>query len=53
MTFVRDATKLVEAAGFKPWPATPTKADVSPGSRWYAVNRGRTIVGVRRRDASR
>jgi aspartyl aminopeptidase len=44
MTFVRDATKLVEAAGFKPWPAAPSKADAKPGSRWYAVNRGRTIV---------
>ena len=37
-------TKLVEATGFKPWPAAPAKADVRPGSRWYAVNRDRTIV---------
>jgi aspartyl aminopeptidase len=44
MTFVREATTLVEANGFKKWPAAPTKADVRPGSRWYAVNRDRTIV---------
>lgn len=42
--FVREATRLVEAAGFKPWPASPKKTDVVPGSRWYAVNRGRSIV---------
>ena len=30
MTFVRDATKIIEAAGFKPWPAAPSKADVKP-----------------------
>ncbi len=44
MTFVREAAKLVEAKGFKKWPSTPTKADGRPGSRWYAVNRDRTIV---------
>ena len=44
LTFVRDATKIIEAAGFKPWPEAPAKADVRPGSRWYAVNRDRTIV---------
>ncbi len=44
LTFVREAVKLVEANGFKPWPAAPTKADVRPGARWYAVNRDRTIV---------
>ena len=42
--FVREATKLVEAAGFRAWPSAPRKADVVPGSRWYAVNRGRSIV---------
>jgi aspartyl aminopeptidase len=44
MTFVREALKLVEANGFRKWPAAPTKGDVRPGSRWYAVNRDRTIV---------
>ncbi len=42
--FVREAARLVEAAGFRQWPAEPKKADVVPGSRWYAVNRGRSIV---------
>jgi aspartyl aminopeptidase len=42
--FVREAARLVEAAGFKPWPAAPKKTDVAPGSRWYAINRGRSIV---------
>ena len=42
--FVREAARLVETAGFKPWPARPKKADVAPGSRWYAVNRGRSIA---------
>ena len=44
MTFVREATKLAEAAGFRKWPASPTKADVRPGSRWYAVNRERSVA---------
>ncbi len=44
MGFVRDATRLVEGAGFKPWPKKPTKADVRPGSKWYATNRDRTIA---------
>src|ERR1700752_1495232 len=42
--FVREATTLVEANGFKAWPAAPSKADIRPGSRWYAVNRDRAIV---------
>jgi aspartyl aminopeptidase len=44
LTFVREAIALVEANGFKRWPAKPAKADTQPGSRWYAVNRDRTIV---------
>jgi aspartyl aminopeptidase len=44
MTFVHEAKALVEANGFKPWPASPSRADIRPGSRWYAVNRDRTIV---------
>lgn len=44
MTFVREAVRLAEAQGFRPWPASPTKADVRPGARWYAVNRDRTIA---------
>src|SRR6185436_16910912 len=42
--FVREAVVLVEANGFKRWPASPSKADARPGSRWYAINRDRTIV---------
>lgn len=42
--FVREATAIVEAAGFRPWPRQPARAQVTPGSRWYAVNRHRTIV---------
>src|SRR5215218_5951960 len=44
MTFVREAVKLLDANGFKAWPATAVKGDVRPGSRWYAVNRDRTIA---------
>ena len=44
MTFVREAIKLVEANGFRKWPTAPSRADVRPGARWYAVNRDRTIV---------
>ncbi|MGE3509077.1 MAG: aminopeptidase 1 [Vicinamibacterales bacterium] len=44
LTFVRDVTQMVEAAGFRRWPASPTRAVVTPGSRWYAVNRDRTIA---------
>jgi aspartyl aminopeptidase len=44
MTFVREVVKLVEADGFRRWPASPVKADVRAGSRWYAVNRDRTIA---------
>ena len=44
MTFVREAIRLLDASDFKPWPRNPSKGDVRPGSRWYAVNRERTIV---------
>jgi len=44
MTFVREVIKLLDAGGFKRWPAAPTKADVRAGSKWYAVNRDRTIA---------
>ncbi|MGE4056812.1 MAG: aminopeptidase 1 [Vicinamibacterales bacterium] len=43
-TFVEEATAIVEAAGFRAWPGQPSRDSVRPGSRWYAVNRGRTIV---------
>lgn len=44
MTFVREASKIAEANGFRKWPGNPARADLKPGSRWYATNRGRTIV---------
>lgn len=43
--FVREVSRMLEAGGFKPWPANPQKGAITPGSRWYATNRGRTIVG--------
>src|ERR1700687_5227350 len=46
VTFVQEAARLVEANGFKRWLATPSKADVRPGSPWYAGNRDQTIVAV-------
>jgi aspartyl aminopeptidase len=42
--FVREAVRLLEANGFKPWPAKPSRSDVRAGTRWYAVNRERTIA---------
>lgn len=44
MSFVREAVALLEAGGFKAWPKAPSKADVRPGARWYAINRDRTIA---------
>jgi aspartyl aminopeptidase len=44
LTFVRDVRTLVEAAGFKPWPASPSRGEARPGTKWYATNRDRTIV---------
>jgi aspartyl aminopeptidase len=44
MTFVAEGRRMLEANGFKPWPASPSRADVRPGSRWFAVNRDRTIA---------
>ncbi len=44
MTFVREAVTFGEANGFKPWSPAIKKADLKPGSRWYAINRDRTIV---------
>src|SRR4051794_14721286 len=44
MTFVREVAMRLGAGGFKRWPAAPSKADVRAGSKWYSVNRDRTIV---------
>ncbi len=44
MWFVREAAALAEAEGFRPWPPDVAPTALTPGSRWYAVNRDRTIV---------
>ena len=44
MTFVHEAIGIAEANGFKKWPGTVPASQLTPGSRWYAVNRDRTIA---------
>jgi len=44
MLFVRNATQFAESNGFRKWDAATTAAALKPGSRWYAINRDRTIV---------
>jgi len=43
MQFVREAVTFAEANGFRKWDPKAA-AGVKPGTRWYAVNRDRTIV---------
>ena len=43
MLFVRGATQFAESNGFRKWDASAA-ASLTPGSRWYAINRDRTIV---------
>jgi aspartyl aminopeptidase len=45
MLFVRHATQFAESHGFRKWDSAAA-AGVTPGSRWYAINRDRTIVLV-------
>jgi len=44
MWFVRDGITLAESEGFRPWSPDIDPAQLAPGSRWYAVNRDRTLV---------
>src|SRR5262245_13281923 len=44
MAFVREAIRVAEANGFRKWESKPVPGTVKPGSRWYAVNRDRTMV---------
>src|SRR5262245_3624409 len=44
MLFVRNATQFAESNGFRKWDSTAAAESLKPGSRWYAVNRDRTIV---------
>jgi aspartyl aminopeptidase len=45
MLFVRSATQFAESNGFRKWDSAAA-ADMKPGSRWYAINRDRTIAMV-------
>ena len=42
LTMVRETIARAEARGFREW--DPTLREVAPGDRFYAVNRGRTMV---------
>ena len=44
MWFVREGVEFAESEGFRAWSGDLTSADLIPGSRWYAVNRDRTLV---------
>src|SRR4029077_18273938 len=44
MLFVREGVKFAEARGFKRWQPNMKAADLKPGSRWFSVNRDRTLV---------
>jgi aspartyl aminopeptidase len=44
MFFVREGTAYLESKGFKRWDPKIRAADLKPGTRWYAVNRDRTIA---------
>jgi len=43
MQFVREAVRVAESNGFRKWDPKAA-AGLKPGTRWYAVNRDRTIV---------
>jgi aspartyl aminopeptidase len=43
MQFVREAIRYAESSGFRKWDPK-AGAGLKPGTRWYAVNRDRTIV---------
>ncbi len=42
--FVREGVAFAEAEGFQSWSTDIDASDMAPGSRWYAVNRDRTLV---------
>ena len=46
MLFVREAVKFAESRGFKQWPSNSAASDLKAGSRWYAINRDRTMALV-------
>jgi len=45
LQFVRSATQFAESNGFRKWDPAAAGA-MKPGSRWYGINRDRTIVLV-------
>ena len=44
MLFVREGVKFAESKGFRKWQTNTKAADLKPGSRWYSVNRDRTLA---------
>jgi aspartyl aminopeptidase len=46
MQFVREASRFAEANGFRKWDMKAATGTMKAGTRWYAVNRDRTIVLV-------
>ena len=44
MWFVREGVELAEDNGFQAWTPDVDASSMSPGSRWYAINRDRTLV---------
>jgi aspartyl aminopeptidase len=44
MWFVRAGVELAMDEGFRPWTSEVRAEELTPGSRWYAVNRDRTLV---------
>ncbi len=44
MWFVREGLEYAESEGFQQWTPEVASSDMTPGSRWYAINRDRTLV---------
>ena len=44
MWFVREGIAFAESEGFAEWSADVDASELVPGTRWYAVNRDRTLV---------
>jgi len=44
MLFVRSAAQFAETNGFRKWDLATAAGAMKPGTRWYAVNRDRTMV---------
>ena len=44
MWFVREGVEYAESEGFQEWTPDINNSSMPPGSRWYAINRDRTLV---------